>query len=135
MLSGKSTGDLGVVKIETPDGSSYRATALERTLIDVTVRPVYAGGAGAVLEAYRRALASQPAAELIEQLIATLDAVRHVYPYHQAVGFYLERAGAQGTETALLRARGLTYDFYLDYKIAAPAYDSTWRIYYPTDLD
>lgn len=134
LLSGKSTGNFGVTEISDAAGRRYQATDIERTLIDATVRPVYAGGVASVLEAYRRAVTMQPIGVLIDRLIATLDALAHVYPYHQAIGFYLERVGVPSTKIAPIRARGLAYDFYLDYEMTAPAFDASWRIYYPHGL-
>ena len=56
LLSGKNTEMLGVIEVKVPDISvPIRVTSIERTLIDITVRPTYAGGVHAVLEAYRRA--------------------------------------------------------------------------------
>jgi hypothetical protein len=51
ILSGKHTADLEVGSIAGPEGELLRATKLERTLIDIVVRPVYAGGVYQVLEA------------------------------------------------------------------------------------
>src|SRR5208283_1440675 len=53
VLSGKHTGQLEVGSIVF-DEEELRATKLERTLIDIVVRPAYAGGVYQVLEAYRR---------------------------------------------------------------------------------
>jgi hypothetical protein len=44
MLSGKHSGKLGVESIVAPNGRSFSATNLERTLVDLTVRPAYVGG-------------------------------------------------------------------------------------------
>jgi hypothetical protein len=57
VLSGKDTGVLEVGELPLASGTKVRVTSLERTLIDATVRPGYAGGVGRVLEAYRRARA------------------------------------------------------------------------------
>ena len=135
LVNGKSTGNLGVVETMDAQGARYLVTGPERTLIDIAVRPVYAGGVGAVLEAYRRARATQSSTtKLVATLISVLDGLDHVYPYHQAVGFYLERAGATPAETAPLRERGLARDFYLAHQIVEPAYDAAWRIYHPSGL-
>ena len=48
MLNGMFTDRLGLEKIRFAKGELLDVTALERTLIDVTVRPNYAGGAKAV---------------------------------------------------------------------------------------
>src|SRR5882672_4945604 len=45
LLSGKHTGRLGVTKTLGPQGEQLELTDLERTLIDIAVRPTYAGGA------------------------------------------------------------------------------------------
>ena len=77
-------------------------TSLERTLIDATVRPGYAGGVATVLEAYRRA----SEALTVSRLIDTLRKLDYVYPYHQAIGFYMERAGFPTKQLAPLKALG-----------------------------
>jgi predicted transcriptional regulator of viral defense system len=48
------TGNLEVVDIDY-GGAKLQVTSLERTLIDIAVRPAYAGGPLQVLEAYRGA--------------------------------------------------------------------------------
>ena len=55
LLSGKATGRLEVTTIKSELGESLDVTKLERTLIDIAVRPVYAGGVFQVLEAYKQA--------------------------------------------------------------------------------
>lgn len=55
VLSGKHSGRLGVQRLKTTSGEEVDVTSLERTLIDITVRPLYAGGVPHVLEAFRRA--------------------------------------------------------------------------------
>jgi predicted transcriptional regulator of viral defense system len=55
---GKNTGNLGVVEMQY-GGVKLRVTSIERTLIDIAVRPAYAGGPFQVLAAYRGALVSR----------------------------------------------------------------------------
>jgi O-acetyl-ADP-ribose deacetylase (regulator of RNase III) len=43
VLSGKHTGRMGVVSATAPSGHKVDVTSIERTLIDITVRPSYAG--------------------------------------------------------------------------------------------
>jgi predicted transcriptional regulator of viral defense system len=43
-LSGKNTNRLEVSQLRDPQGQLVDATKLERTLIDIAVRPAYAGG-------------------------------------------------------------------------------------------
>src|SRR5690349_3344429 len=56
VLRGKNTGNLEVQLVTAPSGESLPTTTVERTLIDIVVRPGYAGGIQQVLHAYRNAL-------------------------------------------------------------------------------
>jgi hypothetical protein len=56
------------------------------------------------------------------------------YPYHQALGFILQRAGVPEEELAPLKQRAIRLKFYLDYGMNQPAYDPAWKLYYPRDL-
>lgn len=124
LVSGKATGNAGVIKDEH---TGLRLTNKERTLIDIAVRPRYAGGVFQVINAYKSAVTEMSTDRLID-LLMRLD---YRYPYHQAIGFYLERAGAEPATTNRLRALGIEFDFYLDYSMASPQYDDSWRVHYP----
>jgi len=126
LLSGKSTGRLEVAPLVS-DGEELSVTKLERTLIDIAVRPAYAGGVYQVLEAYRRARERISVAILL----ATLRKLDYVYPYHQAIGFYMQRAGYDAKQYERLRKLGLEYDFYLAHDVRARDYDSRWRLFVP----
>lgn len=131
ILSGKHTGRLGVVRARSPEAAGCEVANVERTLIDIAVRPWYAGGVFAVLEAYRAAgqLAS------VNSLAAILKQLDYVYPYHQAIGFYLERSGGYDPAmVALLRELPMEYDFYLVPQIKERAYSEKWRLFYPQGL-
>jgi len=54
-LNGKFTNMLGVIEKITQENESVMLTNIERTLIDITVRPTYSGGIQEVLNAYRKA--------------------------------------------------------------------------------
>lgn len=105
-------------------------TNLERTLIDIAVRPDYAGGVNSVLEAYRRAVDKIS----INKLVATLDKFDFIYPYHQTIGFYLDRAGVESSRLQPLKERKIKFNFYLTYEIGDKEYDKNWRIYYPKGI-
>lgn len=70
-----------------------------------------------------------------ERLATTLKDLDYTYPYHQAIGFYLERSGAYDeSEIDVFRGLPLDYDFYLDYQIAEAEYSEEWRLYFPKGL-
>ncbi len=127
LLSGKDTGRLEVVSMEGPENEPLEVTSLERTLIDIVVRPAYAGGIYQVLAAYE----SSKKRMSVNTLTATLKRLDYLYPYHQAIGFYMERAGYEPTRYERLRKLGLKFDFYLAHDIREKAYDREWRLFYP----
>ena len=108
-------------------GQEFLATKLERTLIDIVVRPSYGGGVYQVLEAFRRAK------ELISvgTLIATLRKLNYLYPYQHAIGFYMERAEYEAEQCDRLKELLTDYDFYLAHDMRDREYDSEWRIFFP----
>jgi hypothetical protein len=126
VLWGKNTGQLEVTLLDY-SGAKLPVTSLERTLIDIVVRPNYSGGVFQVLEAYRRAQSQVS----IGTLIATLKKLAYVYPYHQAIGFYMQRAGYPEKLYSRLKDLGLQYDFYLTYDLRDTEYIADWRLYVP----
>ena len=130
LLSGKQTGRLGVIEIPDAAGGRISVTGLERSLVDAVVRPVYAGGALQVLRAYRAAKSRCSVGAILEILMK----LEHVYPYHQAIGFYMQRAGYSADDLKRFRALGLNFDFYLEHGMAQTEYDSSWRLYYPAGM-
>jgi predicted transcriptional regulator of viral defense system len=126
---GKSTGNLEVIEMNY-GGANLRVTSIERTLIDIAVRPAYAGGPLQVLAAYRGAMEKIS----VGVLVATLRKLEYVYPFHQAIGFYMERAGYPESKYTRLKELGLKFDFYLSYGVKDPEYVPNWRIYIPKGL-
>jgi predicted transcriptional regulator of viral defense system len=100
---------------------------LERTLIDITVRPVYAGGVFEVAKAFE--LAKDKLS--VNALTAMLKKLKYTYPYHQAIGFYLERAGYKSSLTDLLRKIPMKFDFYLTHQKGETDFVKDWRLHIP----
>ncbi len=113
-----------------PNGGLVDVTGLERTLVDIVVRPSYAGGAFQILEAYRQAKEIAAGGSLIK-ILKELD---HVYPYHQSIGFLMERAGFPAEEVKPFEELEIKWSFYLDYRLKDPEYDSKWRLFYPKGI-
>jgi hypothetical protein len=137
LLNGKHTGYLGVEErevhsLEEGVNTRLRLTDIERTLIDIAVRPFYAGGVAEVLKAYERAAERASA----NRLAGMLRKLAYVYPYHQAIGFYLEAAGAYDRKAIELFRGGFEYefDFYLTYGMKETEYVRSWRIHVPKGL-
>ena len=131
LLNGKHTGRAGVTQIKTPSGEMLDVTDKERTLIDIVVRPAYAGGIEHVAHAYARG----SAAVNIDHMIDILRQLGHAYPYHQAIGFLLEWAGRSSADCQKFEALGKDFDFYLDYRMKRPNFSKKWRLYYPAFFD
>mgnify|MGYP000190431234 CR=1 FL=1 len=83
LLMGQYTGQLGVIDMTMDDRYQIQVTNLERTLIDMTVRPTYSGGVFEVLNAFRSAARLGLS---VNKLSALLQNLEFVYPYHQAIG-------------------------------------------------
>ena len=131
IINGMYTGQLGVIEQEVSYDSTIRSnvrlTNVERTLIDITVRPAYSGGVFEVLKAFK--LAREQVS--VNRLAAMLQKLRYVYPYHQAIGFYLERAGYKSSSVDLLRRFPMEFDFYLAHQMGQTEYIKEWRLYIP----
>lgn len=129
LVSGKNTGRAGVIRL-AHEGSEVESTDLERTLIDIVVRPAYAGGLENVAAVYDIAFHRVD----IEHLTKLLRRLNYLYPYAQSVGFLLQRAGRLEKDLTPLKKLRSEFDFFLDYGMKEPSYDGKWRLYYPASL-
>jgi hypothetical protein len=130
LLSGKDTNRLGVQEIAGIQGEMLEITNLERTLIDIVVRPGYAGGTQRVLHCYRRAIQRIS----VERLTEMLEELDYIYPYHQAIGFLLQCAGHDPKSLTNLRKLGMNHDFFLAHGMKKTKLDREWRIHYPDEF-
>ena len=131
LINGKNTGLLGVVsdsmQYDSEKPVNVRVTNIERTLIDIVTRPVYAGGVFEVLKAFELAKDQVSA----NALAAMLSKIQHTYPYHQAIGFYMERAGYKSKALDLMRKFPMEFDFYLTNGIGQKDYIKEWKLFIP----
>ena len=127
MIAGKNTNRLGVEVIVGPTSELLEVTNLERTLIDIVVRPAYAGGIHSVLRAYRAAKDRIS----VDQLLQILEQLNYVYPYHQTIGYLMQKADYPEKSFAKLRELGLNHDFYFAHGMKQPAYSNEWRLFHP----
>jgi predicted transcriptional regulator of viral defense system len=131
LINGKNTGLLGVVSdamqydSETP--VNVRVTNIERTLIDIVTRPAYAGGVSEVLKAFE--LAKNQVS--VNSLAAMLSKIQHTYPYHQAIGFYMERAGYKIKALELMQKFPINFDFYITNSMGQKDYIEKWKLFIP----
>ncbi len=129
MLNGKNTGNLGIESINIGE-KEYLITGIERTLIDIVVRPEYAGGVIEIIEAYKLAKGRCS----INILINILKEINYIYPYHQAIGFYLEKAGYKENILQKIEKIPMEFDFYLGYKIKDREYSERWKLFFPKGI-
>jgi len=131
LLNSASSQQLGVVKQTMKYGADEAAlvhlTNIERTLIDAAVRPIYAGGVSEVAKAFRYAKEQVS----VNRLGAMLKKLNYTYPYHQSIGYYLERAGYRPSQLDLLRRFPMEHDFYLDHGMQDTEYRKEWRLHVP----
>lgn len=130
VVSGKHTEKLEVGNIRGPAGENLIGTKLERTLVDLAVRPQYAGGVHEVLAAYEAAKGRASS----NVIIATLKKLEYTYPYHQAIGFYMDRAGYPASALTRLRELGLRFNFYLVAGVKDLDYVEEWKLFIPKGL-
>ncbi len=129
MLNGKNTSNLGVIETKI-NGKKVLISDIERTLIDIVVRPEYAGGVNEIIEAYR--LAKDHCS--INYLLSLLKKLDYTYPYHQAIGFYLERAGYKESLLKKVEKIPQEFDFYLQYKMVDKDYSKRWKLFFPKGI-
>ncbi|NKQ22774.1 hypothetical protein [Brevibacillus laterosporus] len=125
LLNGKFSNNLGII-----NKNGLYLTNLERTLIDIVVRPDYSGGVFEVLKVFQNAKGKIS----VNKLAAILKSLDYVYPYHQAIGFYLEKSGYKENVIRLMEKQPIKYDFYLSYNMKNKKYSDRWKLFYPEGL-
>ena len=67
----------------------------------------------------------------INTLMAMLQKLNFSYPYHQAIGYYVERAGFKPSQIDLIRRVSIDRDFYLTHEMGATRHVRDWRLTVP----
>ena len=128
LTNGKFTNKLGVVKRHN-NNQWFEYTNLERTLIDIAVRPAYAGGVFEVIEAYKIAKGKLN----VSRMSKYLEKLDYIYPYYQVIGFYLEKAGYADRDVEFF-IKEMKFNFYLTYDIRRKEFSEKWKLYYPKGI-
>lgn len=123
LINGQSNNRLGVISFR----DCYCVTDVERTILDSVARPFYAGGVTQVLEAVVNAKNIID----IDKLVYYYNQMHYIYPYHQALGFYLEKAGYDKQALVPFLKMKQIYKFYLTYNMRFTEFDSRWNLFYP----
>lgn len=125
LLNGQYTDNLGVA-----EAGGFLVTNIERTLIDIAVRPHYSGGIHEVLNIYK----TSKGLFSVNRLVSYLKKIGFTYPYHQSIGFLLQCSGHKESSLDLLKNFPIEYDFYLTHNMKDPKYSKTWKLYYPKEF-
>ena len=68
----------------------------------------------------------------VNRLVAYLRRLDYVYPYHQAIGFYMDRAANyRPAQLKLLSEFPFEFDFYLVHGLKEHEYSAKWRLFHP----
>lgn len=131
LLNCMGTDRIGVHDVETDAGEVVRVSGIERTLLDISVRPVYSGGVHEVLKAYREAKDRFSA----DKLASYLKQMDFIYPYHQVIGFYMEKAGGYSdSQIGIFEEVEMPVDFYLTHAMLATEYSPRWKLFHPVGM-
>jgi predicted transcriptional regulator of viral defense system len=132
LLNGMFTDRLGVEEIHQEGHKKpIYVSDIERTLIDITVRPIYSGGVYEVLKTFEAAKDKVST----NRLIAILKKMNFTYPYHQAIGFYLEKAKYPESSIKLLEKIEIHNNFYLTYQMKETGFSEKWKLFYPKGME
>ncbi|KAA2221411.1 MULTISPECIES: type IV toxin-antitoxin system AbiEi family antitoxin domain-containing protein [Chryseobacterium] len=125
-INGQNHNLLGI----EPFRNKYLVSNIERTLIDVSVRPFYAGGITQVLQSFEEAKDKLNTQKLFDYYVE----MDFTYPYHKVIGFYLEKAGYNEKDYEPFLNMDSDIDFYLTYNILHKDYNSKWKLFIPKGL-
>lgn len=134
VLNSKNTNNTGIITKNVLGFSSpIRTTNIERTLVDVVVRPGYSGGTTEILEAFILAKNISDESKIWDYL----KKFDYSYPYYKSIAFYMKYTGYDYKEV-LKKRYGSDYRndliFYLDYQMINTHIEKEIGIYFPKIL-
>jgi predicted transcriptional regulator of viral defense system len=133
LLEAAFPDNVGLMKVDIENEKNIWITDLERTLIDAVVRPAYVGGVGEILKAFELVANNIS----INKTCSYLKKLNYIYPYHQAIGFYMEKTGVY-TEKQLNKIEerfNTIRKFYLVHGEKELSFSERWQIFYPKYLE
>ncbi len=131
LVNGKFTNKLGVIN-KKHKGYNLEYTGIERTLVDIVVRPQYSGG----IQNIQKAFVNASGQFSVDKLITILKKIGHKYPYHQAIGYFMQKSNKYKEEELMkIKDLGINYVFYLEYghKQCNLEFSKDWRIFFPKE--
>jgi predicted transcriptional regulator of viral defense system len=121
----------GSINIGIHNNKKHQVTDLERTLIDIAIRPAYSGGVFQILEAYKTAKDKVNTNKIAKYI----DEFNYIYPYHQLVGFLMDMAGYDNKLLEPFLKKKTALNFYQTYNMNNKKLNEKWGIYYPMGLE
>jgi len=132
MLEGTfaSKEDVEDIKIES-SRIPLAVSSIERTLIDIVVRPSYSGGIFQILEAYKAARGRLDTS----RMYTIFRRLSFTYPYQQPIGFMLSKAGYLDHEIQPFLETISPFNFYLAYGLVEKVFIPKWKLYIPRGFE
>lgn len=125
LINGQHQNNIGIIPFR-----NYRVSDIERTLIDICVRPFYSGGVSQVLSIFDEVKNIVDTEKLFEYYTN----MNFIYPYHQIIGFYLDKSGYSREKYEKFLSLKTDIKFYITYNILHKNFSEKWNLYYPMGL-
>lgn len=103
--------------------------SIEKTLLDITVRPSYLKDWKELIKIYRNSINKIN----INKFIEVFKEANYIYPYHQSIGFLLESTGHSLDTYEYFYSLPKKNDFFIFYNsdLSKMDYNKKWKIYHP----
>jgi hypothetical protein len=124
-INGQHQNNIGVIPFK-----NYKVSDIERTLIDISVRPFYSGGVSQVLSIFNEVKNIMDTEKLFEYY----RNMNFIYPYHQIIGFYLDKSGYPKESYDKFLSLRTDIKFYITYNILHKSFSEKWNLYYPMGM-